>query len=121
MTDLAGSHAFARGRAQFDHVVGFLDGEGAAGLTPAQSRQGQESSHRPAPQHGIRRDPQPLGRRGLKESSHQSSSTSPIARCHDARSGRRLSANGRQVRTGPTPGRGANPDVMARRLWPQTA
>ena len=36
MTDPAGSHAFARGRAQFDHVVGFLGGEGAAGLTHAE-------------------------------------------------------------------------------------
>jgi hypothetical protein len=36
MTDMADSHAFARGREQFDHVVGFLDGEGAAGLTHAE-------------------------------------------------------------------------------------
>ena len=37
-------------------------------LRPAQSRQGQEPCHRTAPQHGIRRDPQPPGRRGVEES-----------------------------------------------------
>lgn len=36
MTETADSHAFARARAQFDDVVGFLGGEGAAGLTHAE-------------------------------------------------------------------------------------
>lgn len=36
MTDPADSHAFARGRAQFDDVVGFLGGDAAAGLTHAE-------------------------------------------------------------------------------------
>ncbi len=36
MTETADSQAFARGRAQFDDVVGFLGGEAAAGLTHAE-------------------------------------------------------------------------------------
>ncbi len=36
MTGTADSQAFARGRAQFDDVVGFLGGEAAAGLTHAE-------------------------------------------------------------------------------------
>ncbi len=36
MTDPDGSHVFARARAQFDDVVGFLGGQGAAGLTHAE-------------------------------------------------------------------------------------
>lgn len=36
MTDPVGSHVFARARAQFDDVVGFLGGQGAAVLTHAE-------------------------------------------------------------------------------------
>ena len=36
MTETADPHSFARARAQFDDVVGFLGGEAAAGLTHAE-------------------------------------------------------------------------------------